>query len=99
MSQNHRVMGWSPPYFSLPLPLPLHPFSLANDLCSKESLENQKKREAIAAKKLRVEEHLEDLQSCYFESCKKHDADDKRDIYIFVSFFSPFSSLFVCENN
>jgi len=26
-----------------------------------------------------VEEHLEDLQSCYFESCKKHDSDDKRD--------------------
>lgn len=48
---------------------------------SKDSLEQQKKQEAIAAKKQRVEEHLEDLQACYFESCRKCDTDDKKDIF------------------
>jgi hypothetical protein len=57
----------------------------------KESLEHQKKREAIAAKKLRVEEHLEDLQTCYFESCKRFEVDDKKDIFFTFHSSPPFS--------
>ncbi len=47
----------------------------------KDSLEQQKKQEAIVAKKIRVEEHLEDLQACYFDCCKKSESEDKKDIY------------------